>query len=136
MRKKYAAAAVAILMCLTLAACYIELEAPPLRGGWGYPDLFTGTVYGSGRGYGAGGVRVTVDLEYGFIVDVDFDLRSETAMFVRGLPDRLLPIILQSNSFNFPDTVGGATVTNMGIKAAAREAMLKIPNVTEADLDF
>ena len=137
MRKKLAVVAVAVLMCLMLAACFTEFELPPLNvsGGWGYPVPFTGRVEGSGTGY-VGTVGVAIDLQNGFIIDVDFDLRAETAMFVRTLSDRLLPMILRTNSFNFPDRTGGASYTNRGVKEAAREALLKIEGVTEADLDF
>ena len=138
MKNKFTDVVIASLMlvCLVFSACFIEFEPPPPSGGWGYPDLFTGTVDGTGRGYGAGGVSVNIDLVDGFITDVDFDFTNETAMFVSTLADRLRPLILRSNSFNFPDATGGASVTNRGVKAAAREALLKIEGVTEADLDF
>jgi len=134
MRKKYTVAAIAVLVCLILAACIVELEPPPPRGPWGQP-VHNGVVYGQGLGYG-GQVRVDIELTNGIIVDVVFDLRTETPMFTRRLPNALLPFILQANSFDFPDAMAGATLTNRGIKAAARQALLKIPGVTDADLDF
>jgi len=138
MKKRLRLVVIAALVCLIFAACFLEFEQPApgsVTGGWGSPAFFTGRVDGSGPGYN-GNVIVTIDLVNGFITDVDFDLRTQTASFTRTLPNRLRPIILRTNSFNYPDATGGASLTNRGIKAAAREAMLKIEGVTEDDLDF
>ena len=115
------------LICLIFAACPIESQPPPEGDPWGYPDPFGGVIEGSAPGFG-GPVRISITMANGFITTVEFDLRFETDMFVRGLPGLLRPMILQTNSFDFPDRTGGATISTMAIKEAARRALSEYPN--------
>jgi len=118
----------ATLISLIFAACYIENKVPAEKGEpWGYPDSFNGRIEGSAQGH-SGPVRVTITMTDGIITIVDFDIRFETDAFAGRLPDLLRPIILRTNTFNFPDRTAGATATSMAIKEAARRALSEYPN--------
>ena len=95
---------------------------------WGAPP-FTGTVTGTARGY-APGVEVTLTLVNGLITEVVLDLSRETAAFAR-TPGRDAPgMIIAMNSTNI-DTIAAASETCRGIREAGKQALLKIPGVTD-----
>ena len=95
---------------------------------WGNPP-FSGTVSGTARGHSPG-VEVTLTLVNGIITEVELNLSRETAAFAR-TPGREAPgLIIEMNSTNI-DTIAGATETSDGIREAGKQALLKIPGVTD-----
>ena len=98
---------------------------------WGSPP-FSGERQGFGQGYG-GMVGVTITLVDGFITAVDFNLDVETPHFVRVHPDRIRPIVLQTNSFDAVPVhiIAGASMTTVGIITAGNAALATIPGVGE-----
>jgi len=140
-KKRFAVIAVVALalVCLAFASCIIESERPVIRGPWlnqqGAP--ITGFIDVQTRGYMGGQIFVNLWLnEYGRIGSVEFDISSDTQRFVAPLPGAITPMILLTNSFNFPVTVvSGATGTAINLVNAVRDAFIEL-GVNEADVGF
>jgi len=135
MKKKFRAISFAALLlgCLMFTACPTELS---LSGGDGRPadawgDGYSGTVSGSGAGYRGNRVGVTLTLEDGRITNVELDLSTQTAPFVRRHPREIPPIVIRDNSFdNIPvQIISGSTRTTEGIIEAGNDALSRIPGV-------
>ena len=125
MKKKFTVMATTLaLTCLMFIACPTELSLPPAADPWGYPTPFSGPAQCEASGYSGGIVRVFLELEEGEIVDVWFDLDSQTPAFVRRHPTVLPPLIIDSNSFNFaPNVISGSTETTAAIIEAGTRAL-------------
>jgi len=155
MKKKYALIAALSLTCLMFTACIIEHDLPDMGGGggdhlWGRTvenpetgeeefEVFPGPSLPRTRGNGYRNlpVFVTIYIEDGRIIDVDFDMRSQTPANVGGVRARLMPWILRTNSFDFPvDIVSRATDTVTGLQEAARSALLASPYISDELVDF
>ena len=145
MKKRFtlmAVVAVFALTGLTLVSCIIESERPVIRGPW-YdqrvtPNIpITGFIDVETRGYMGGQIFVHLWLnEYGRIGSVEFDLSADTQRYVAALPGAVTPMILLTNSFNFPNTiVSGATGTALRLTNAVREEFVR-RGVNEADVGF
>jgi len=117
----------------------MESERPVIRGPWldrqGAP--ITGWVDVETRGYMGGSISVNIWLdESGYIRAVDFDISADTERFVAPLPGAVTPMILLTNSFNFPNTiVSGATGTASRLTTAVRDAFIDL-DVDEAEIGF
>ena len=141
MRKKCAVIAVVMLALagLTLASCIIESERPVIRGPWVNQQNapITGWVDVETVGYVGGRIFVNLWLDAeGVIRVVEFDISSETQSYVAPLPGTITPMILLTNSFNFPNTiVSGATGTALRLTNAVRDAFVE-RGVAEADVGF
>ena len=135
MKKNFSVMAVVLLAlaCVMFTACIIESERPVIRGPWLLPGgaPITGVVYTQTPGYTGRPIFVTVLLDdSGIIRAVDIDVSNDTQRYVAGLPGTIKPMILLTNSFNFPITiVSGATGTAQRLVDAMREefANLGIP---------
>jgi fumarate reductase flavoprotein subunit len=84
----------------------------------------TGTATGTAPGYG-GDIVVTVTMADGFITDVKIVGDKETQSIAGPAITRAPNMIKRYNSAQF-DAVSGATVTSMGISAAAQNAIDQI----------
>jgi len=142
MKKKLRVISIAALslVCLMFAACPTELTSGGGGGGvsapaWG--DAYDGEVTGTGPGYRGREVHVTLTLTAGYITDIEFDLRTQTAGFVRAHPRLIAPIVLRDNSFeNVPvNIVADASMTTRGIIAAGNAALARIPGVGNGDAE-
>jgi len=141
MRKKCAVIAVVMLALagLTLASCIIESERPVIRGPWVNQQNapITGWVDVETVGYVGRPIFVSLWLnEEGIIRGVTFDISADTQRYVGPLPEAVTPMILLTNSFNFPNTiVSGATGTALRLTNAVREEFIR-RGVAEADVGF
>jgi len=133
MKKRITAAALA-LAALIFASCVIESEAPEIRSAWivNDPDHenFGGRIDGfvdiAGPGWSGNYVYAELFLVDGYIMFVSVDVSSQTQRFVSPLPGAIEPLILHTNSFNFPNTiVSGATRTAEYLTEAARAAFIR-----------
>ena len=134
MKKKFRLLSIAALslVCLMFAACPTELTSGGGGGGtpaWG--DGFSGTLTGSGLGYGGASVGVTLTLVDGYITAVAFNLATQTPAFVGRHPRVIPPIVIRDNSFdNIPvQIISGSTRTTEGIIQAGNDALSQIPGV-------
>jgi len=126
------------IVCLILAACSNENKASGTLNlhTWGEPP-HTEAFSGRGWGYYYDGVSMSFRLENGIIVEVEFDLSGESIGIVGHVPDRIRPLILDTNSFNFPpNVVAGATRTIEAIITIGTEALLTIDGVEEGDIEW
>ena len=127
-----------VLACLMLAACIIESERPAIRGPWLVNDQpISGWIDLATAGYMGGNIFIALYLdEAGRIRWVDFDLSADTQSHVGPLPETITPIILLTNSFNFPNTiVSGATGTAQRLTDAVRAEFVR-RGVPEAEIGF
>ena len=140
MEKKYRISVIVALalVCLALVACIVESERPVIRGPW-YANndpaqLITGgPIRITATGHEGGEIAVYLVLDpTGRIIVVNFNLETETQSHVGPLPGTITPIILLTNSFNFPNTiVSGATVTAERLTNAVRREFIErgvLPN--------
>ena len=141
MKKRFAVIAVVALTLtgLTFMSCIIESERPVIRGPWVNQQNvpITGWVEVQTIGYVGGQIFVDLYLdENGIIRFVEFDISSDTQSYVGPLPDAITPMILLTNSFNFPNTiVSGATGTALRLTNAVREEFVRL-GVPEAAVGF
>ncbi|MCL2382572.1 MAG: hypothetical protein FWC64_13450 [Treponema sp.] len=132
MKKRFTVVAVAALALLSLAAvsCVIESERPVIRGPWidQQGDYITGWVDVQTPGYMRRPISVQIWLNpSGRIGAVEFDLSSDTQSHVGPLPAAITPIILLTNSFNFPvSIVSGATGTALRLRNAVRDEFIDL----------
>jgi len=134
MKRKYTISVIATLalVCLALAACIVESERPVIRGPW-YANndpaqLITGgPIRITATGHEGGEIAVYLVLDpTGRIIVVNFNLETETQSHVGPLPGTITPLILLTNSFNFPNTiVSGATVTARILTEAVRTEFIE-----------
>ena len=138
MKRKITLSAVAalVLICLALAACIVESERPAIRGPWivnhnpeapNYGQPIVGVIPIPARGYMGGDIAVNLYLDgTGRIAHVWFNLESETQSHVAPLPGAIIPVIILTNSFNFPNAiVSGATATARILTEAVRTEFIE-----------
>ena len=127
------------LVWLLFTSCIVESERPIIRGPWldDSNNHITGFIPVSATGYMGGSITVLLWLnDQGVIGWMEFDLRAETQRHVAPLPGAIQPIILHTNSFNFPVTiVSGATRTALILTNAVREAFIE-RGVAPEDVGF
>jgi len=144
MKRKCAISVIAVfaLVCLALTACIVESERPVIRDPWivntpnfpNYGEPITGgPIRITATGHEGREIAVYLVLDAtGRIIVVNFNLETETQSHVGPLPGTITPIILLTNSFNFPNTiVSGATVTAERLTNAVRREFIErgvLPN--------
>ena len=128
------------LVGLMLASCIIESERPVIRGPWVRPSgggPITGWIPIETTGFVGQPISANIWLDdTGTIRYVRLDISSETQSYVGALPGTIIPMILHTNSFNFPNTiVSGATQTALRLTNAAREAFIE-RGIPEGEVGF
>ena len=83
-----------------------------------------GTYTGEGKGRESV-IQVQVDVKDGKIADVKVVKHGETEMIIAAPIEPLLPEIVKKNGVEGVDSVGGATLSSDGIKAAVNDALSK-----------
>lgn len=83
-----------------------------------------GTYTGEGKGRESM-IQVQVDVKDGKIADVKVVKHGETEMIIAAPIETMLPEIVKKNGVEGVDSVGGATLSSDGIKAAVKDALSK-----------
>lgn len=83
-----------------------------------------GTYTGEGKGRESM-IQVQVTVAGGKISDVKVVKHGETEMIIQAPIDTMLPEIVKKNGVEGVDSVGGATLSSEGIKAAVKDALSK-----------
>ena len=78
----------------------------------------------TGEGKGRESV-ITVQVDGGKIADVKVVKHGETEMIIAAPIEQMIPEIVKKNGVEGVDSVGGATLSSEGIKAAVKDALSK-----------
>ena len=83
-----------------------------------------GSYTGEGKGRESV-ITVQVDVKGGKIADVKVVKHGETEMIIAAPIEQMIPEIVKKNGVEGVDSVGGATLSSEGIKAAVKDALSK-----------
>ena len=83
-----------------------------------------GSYTGEGKGRESV-ITVQVDVKGGKIADVKVVKHGETEMIIAAPIEQMIPEIVKKNGVEGVDSVGGATLSSEGIKAAGKDALSK-----------
>lgn len=83
-----------------------------------------GSYTGEGKGREST-ISVQVDVKAGKIADVKVLKHGETEMIIAAPIEQMIPEIVKKNGVEGVDSVGGATLSSDGIKAAVKDALAK-----------
>lgn len=87
-------------------------------------DYKDGSYTGEGKGRESV-ISVQVDVKGGKIADVKVLKHGETEMIFEAAKEGILPEVVKKNGVEGVDSVGGATLSSEGIKAAIKDALSK-----------
>lgn len=83
-----------------------------------------GSYTGEGKGREST-IEVQVDVKGGVVADVKILKHGETEMIFDAAKETLVPEIIKKNGVEGVDSVGGASLSSEGIKAAVKDALSK-----------
>jgi len=112
---------------LLFNACIVEYDfdrAPPWTGGVGNAPVNATDVVGEARGWQNGRLTVTLNLVNGNIENVRIHGQRETPSHTRELIQIAQRNAVLFNSFDFLDSMTGATVTRVAIREAGEAALM------------
>jgi Na+-translocating ferredoxin:NAD+ oxidoreductase RnfG subunit len=120
----------AVLLCVLAAALAAGYGAcasiAPIPAGWGDPALveLSGTGIGTAPGYSSE-ITLALTVENGMIVDVRIEAPGETPNIGTPAIERSRRFMLRNNAMEV-DIISGASITCIGINAAAQAALDQI----------
>lgn len=83
-----------------------------------------GTYTGEGKGREST-IQVQVDVKDGKIADVKVLKHGETDMIIEAAIEEMIPEIVKKDGVDGVESVGGATLSSEGIRAAVKDALAK-----------
>ena len=92
--------------------------------GSAFAAMTDGTYTGEGKGRESM-IQVQVDVKGGKIADIKVLKHGETEMIMAAPVETMIPEIVKKNGVEGVDSVGGATLSSEGIKAAVKDALSK-----------
>jgi uncharacterized protein with FMN-binding domain len=126
-------AVVPYMLLAALAAGYGAcVSTAPVPAGWGDPALveLSGTGIGTAPGYSSE-ITLTLTVESGRIVDVRIEAPGETPNIGTVAIERSRRFMLRNNALDV-DIISGASITCIGINAAAQAALNQIKSFKPA----